>query len=98
MTKLGSMRIMGGTPIYMAPEQKKYKCYQYLTDVYGFGSTLADIFFGIKIEYGKRLKEFLDLKVENDVERGIKNILERCLKENPKQRYPHMLEIKEQLL
>ncbi len=89
---------MGGTPIYMAPEQKKEKCYQYLTDVYGFGSTLADIFFGIKIEYGKRLKEFLDLKVETDIERGIKKILEKCLKENPKDRYPHMLEIKEQLL
>jgi hypothetical protein len=42
---------------------------------------LADIFFGIKIEYGKRLKEFLDLKVETDIERGIKKILERCLKE-----------------
>ncbi len=89
---------MGGTPIYMAPEQKKEKCYQYLTDVYGFGSTLADIFFGIKIEYGKRLKEFLDLKVETDIEKGIKKILERCLKEQPKDRYPHMLEIKKQLL
>ena len=89
---------MGGTPIYMAPEQKTYKCYQYLTDVYGFGSTLADIFFGIKIEYGKRLKEFLDLKVDTDIERGIKKILERCLKEQPNDRYPHMLDIKEQLL
>ncbi len=45
----------------MAPEQKKGICYQYLTDVYGFGSTMVDIFFGIKIEYGKRLKEFLEL-------------------------------------
>ena len=79
----------------MAPEQKNEKCYSYLTDVYGFGSTLADIFFGIKIEYGKRLKEFLDLKVETDIERGIKKILERCLREYPKNRYPHMLEIKE---
>ena len=63
----------------MAPEQDKQKCYQYLTDVYGFGSTLADIFFGIKIEYGKRLKEFLEIKVETDIERGMKKILERCL-------------------
>jgi hypothetical protein len=42
---------------------------------------MADIFFGIKIEYGKRLKEFLDLKVDTDIERGIKKILERCLKQ-----------------
>jgi hypothetical protein len=49
--------------------------------VYGFGSTLVDIFFGIKIEYGKRLKDFLDLKVDTDIERGIKKILERCLKQ-----------------
>ncbi len=46
-TKLGTVRNMGGSPVYMAPEQKKDKCYQYLTDVYGFGSTMADIFFGI---------------------------------------------------
>ena len=70
---------MGCSPLYMAPEQKNGKCYQYLTDVYGFGSTLADIFFGIKIEYGKRLKEFLEIKVETDIERGMKKILERCL-------------------
>ncbi len=93
MTKLSTIRNMGGTPVYMAPEQKNYKCYQYLTDVYGFGSTLADIFFGIKIEYGKRLREFLDIKVETGIERGIKKILERCLKEQPNERFPYMLEI-----
>ncbi len=65
----------------MAPEQNEGKCYQYITDVYGFGSILADIFFGIKIEYGKRLKEFLEIKVETEIESGIKKILERCLKE-----------------
>ncbi len=61
VTKLSTVRNIGCSPLYMAPEQKKEKCYQYLTDVYGFGTTLADIFFGIKIEYGKKLKEFLDL-------------------------------------
>jgi hypothetical protein len=55
---------------------------------------LADIFFGIKIEYGKRLKEFLDLKVETDIESGIKKILERCLNEWHFQR-PNISEIKE---
>jgi hypothetical protein len=54
---------------------------------------LADIFFGIKIEYGKRLNEFKEFKVETDIESGIKKILERCLKESPKERFPHMLEI-----
>jgi hypothetical protein len=42
---------------------------------------MADIFFGIKIEYGKRLKEFLELKVETEIEIGMKKILEICLKE-----------------
>ncbi len=79
----------------MAPEQKNGKCYSSLTDIYGFGSTLADIFFGIKIESGERLKDLLEIKVENDIEIGIKNILERCLKEKPKDRYPHFLDIKE---
>ena len=98
VTKLGTVSNAGCSPLYMAPEQKNGKCYQYLTDVYGFGSTMADIFFGIKIEYGKRLKKFLELQVETKIESGIKKILERCLKEQPKDRYPHMLEIKEQLL
>ncbi len=82
----------------MAPEQSKGMCYQYLTDVYGFGSTIVDIFFGIKIEYGKRLNEFLELEMETEIEIGMKKILERCLKVQPKDRYPHMLEIKKQLL
>ncbi len=44
---------------------------------------MADIFFGIKIEYGKRLNEFLEIRVETDIESGVKKILERCLKELP---------------
>ncbi len=92
--KLGTFRNKGGTSIYMAPEQNEGKFFQYQTDVYGFGSILADIFFGIKIEYGKRLKEFLDLKVETDIESGIKKILERCLNEWHFQR-PNISEIKE---
>ncbi len=82
----------------MAPEQIKDKCYQYLTDIYGFGSILADLFFGIKIEFGKGIKEFLENKVDSEIEKGIKKILERCLKEQPKDRYPHMLEVEKQLL
>jgi len=42
---------------------------------------MADLFFGIKIEYGRRIQEFLDIEVETEIEIGIKNILERCLKE-----------------
>jgi hypothetical protein len=42
---------------------------------------MVDIFFGIKIEHGNRLQEFLELKVESEIEIGIKKILERCLKE-----------------
>ena len=32
-----------------------------------------------------------DLKIQ----KGIKKILERCLKEQPRERYPHMLEVKD---
>ncbi len=82
-TNSGSVRILGGTPLYMAPEQLNLICYEHLTDIYGFGSTMADIFFGIKIQYGIRLKEFLGIKVETEIEKGIKRILERCLKTEP---------------
>jgi serine/threonine protein kinase len=56
----GPVKSIMYTPSYMAPEQIKGDCYKYLTDIYGFGSTMADIFFGIKIGGGKRLKEFLE--------------------------------------
>jgi hypothetical protein len=45
---------------------------QHLKKSASIGSTLADIFFGIKIEYGKRIKEFLEIKVETEIEKGIK--------------------------
>jgi hypothetical protein len=44
-----------------------------------FWVLLLIFFFGIKIEYGKRLKKFLEINVKNDIESGIKKILERCL-------------------
>jgi hypothetical protein len=65
-----------------APEKSKEK-YYYSTDVYRFGSTMAEIFFGINIEYGKRMKEFLEIGVDTELEKGIKKILEKCLKELP---------------
>ncbi len=42
---------------------------------------MAEIFFGIIIEYGKRMKEFLEIGVDTEIERGIKKILEKCFKE-----------------
>ena len=82
-TKLYTVRNNGASTLYMAPEQLNLICYEHLTDIYGFGSTMADIFFGIKIQYGIRLKEFLGIKVETEIEKGIKRILERCLKTEP---------------
>jgi hypothetical protein len=56
---------------------------------------LADIFFGINIEYGKRIKDFLELKVQTVIESEIKKILQKCLNELTKDGYTHILEIKE---
>jgi hypothetical protein len=60
------MTNLGGTDMYMAPEQllkideKGTKTHgtsiAILTDVYGFGSLVADLFFKIKIEQGKGLE------------------------------------------
>jgi hypothetical protein len=41
---------------------------------------LADVFFGIKFDTGKKLNEFLEIKVETEIEIGIKKILEKCMK------------------
>jgi hypothetical protein len=60
------MTNMAGTDLYMAPEQLQKidehgtktdgTSYAVLTDVYGFGSLVADLFFNIKIEQGKGLE------------------------------------------
>ncbi len=48
-----------GTPLHMAPEQMiSKKFYPILTDIYGYGSLVADLFFDIKIEQGKGIEEF----------------------------------------
>ncbi len=80
----------------MAPEmQSRQKVCWILSDVYIFGSTIANIFFGIKI---KVLEVLLGLQFTHDIEIGIRKILVKCLKEDPFQRYLNMQEIKEQLL
>jgi hypothetical protein len=81
-TLVSTMINSGGTPYYMAPEQvmeSKNKCYPILTDIYGFGSLVADLFFDIKIEYGKRLKELQNLDLKNDLCAGVRVILLKCL-------------------
>ncbi len=48
-----------GTPLHMAPEQLiSQKFYPILTDIYGYGSLVVDLFFDIKIEQGKGIEEF----------------------------------------
>jgi hypothetical protein len=61
------MTNIGGTDDYMAPEQIKEigKSYAIWTDVYGYGSLVADLFFNVKITQGKGLKELLDIQTEN---------------------------------
>lgn len=52
------MTNVGGTEDYMAPEQVRVinTSYAILTDVYGFGSLVADLFFNFKIRHGEGLK------------------------------------------
>ena len=59
------MTNLGGTQHYMAPEQllksqeyKNGKSYFILTDVYGFGSLVADLFFKSKNLQGQGLEKF----------------------------------------
>ncbi len=61
------MTNLGGTKDYMAPEQIKDvgKSYAILTDVYGYGSLIADLFFNVKITQGKGLEKILNFKPEN---------------------------------
>jgi len=47
-----------------------------LTDVYGFGSLVADLFFKSKILQGKGLKEFCLINPKNQLCAGVKEILE----------------------
>ncbi len=83
------MTNLGGTQQYMAPEQlksktnQKSKSYFILTDVYGFGSLVADLFFKSKIFQGQGLEEFSKINSKNQLCAGVKEILEKCLIQEP---------------
>jgi serine/threonine protein kinase len=71
----------GGTPLYMAPEQMPpiKKCYPYLTDIYGYGSLVADLFFDIKIKQGEGLELLKKINSKNKICTGVREILLKCL-------------------
>ncbi len=50
-----------------------------MTDIYGYGSLVADFFFDIKVEQGKGYADLKNLDSKNKICDGIKKILLKCL-------------------
>lgn len=84
-----------GTPGYMAPEQEtKGIPYDIRSDIYSFGATLHHLLTG---KIPKKDKEFVKLRtitgrVSENTE-GLEYVIEKCLKNNPAERYQNCNEL-----
>lgn len=86
-----------GTAAYMSPEQAEGKATDSRTDVFSFGSVFYEILSGKRAFEGQSNAALLaaviwdDPKpvsaVRRDLPLEIRNILARCLRKNPNERY-----------
>ncbi len=87
--KEGATRSLYGSRGYAAPEQYRGK-YDERTDIYGFGATFYHVLTGVKYDHARpvRLKE-----INKNFSEGIDFIIDKCLKEDPAQRYQSAAEL-----
>ena len=91
--------ILLGTAAYMSPEQARGRSVDRRTDIWSFGLVLLEMLIGKRIYAGKSFTETIaavihqDLSLEGlpkDTPWRIRELLERCLRKDPRMRLQHM--------
>ncbi|GMQ57124.1 hypothetical protein AN1V17_15190 [Vallitalea sediminicola] len=87
--------VLIGTMGYAAPEQFGLRQSDVRTDIYSFGVTLYYLISGNNISLN--YKE-LSLKEYGNYSDTLENLIERCIRIQPEERYQSVIEIKEELM
>lgn len=111
MLKVGDMTQTGvimGTPNYIAPELVKGMTYDHRVDIFSLGVTLYELLIGrrpfdadsdyaIIFKVASEEPVHLD-ELRDDLPPELVKTIHRALEKNPDQRYPNMVELKEDLM
>lgn len=96
------MRILPGTPSYLAPETLKKKRVSIRTDIFAFGLTCYEILTAHKAFEADSMKEMLANQMDpqkrhkpmstyrENIPHSLEKIVGKCLAKDPKSRYPSM--------
>jgi tRNA A-37 threonylcarbamoyl transferase component Bud32 len=111
MLKVGDMTQTGvimGTPNYIAPELVKGMTYDHRVDIFSLGVTLYELLIGRRpfdadsdyaIIFKVASEEPVPLdELRDDLSSELAKTIHRALEKNPDQRYPNMVEFKEDLM
>jgi predicted Ser/Thr protein kinase len=81
-----------GTPAYMSPEQAKGKTVDRRADIWAFGIVMCELLTGRPVFAGENVSEILAAVILKEpdlsgVPAGIRPVLEKCLRKDPRQRW-----------
>lgn len=88
--ELREHEIRDGTPAYQAPEQRAGKEATERSDVYALGLVLRDMFLG---RSATRTGSQTATSTASGVDEAIEAVIERCLADEPSERYANALEV-----
>ncbi len=107
MSAATSPGMIVGTLAYMSPEQAEGKAIDAQSDVFSFGSVLYEMLTGTRAFPGESSASLLAAimrdhptpvgELKRDVPPEVRQIVTRCLKKNPADRYPSAVELAQDL-
>jgi len=103
------MKVLPGTPTYLAPETLVHRTVEERSEVFAYGVAAYELLSGHKpfeansvTEYKRavvdpRVKAYPLHEYRSDISRKLEDVVMKCLSKNPLQRYPSMALVKRDL-